>query len=233
MSEHILTTSILFIKTPKQLLAVVVLSFVIPVVRSRSSPASRRAASTPSDSEVRRSDRQTPEACRPGRRRGRQRVPGQKTGKQIVDRCARVSCDRRAQRAEDRRHRRVGAAHQGGLRPSHPERDQRHTPDAAARRQSQLTDAEVARAVAFMANQSGAKFTEPPVQPARRRSQPPQRRPAAPGGCRAAPAPRARQQPAGGSANGKASTRRAASHATARASRAPRSSATKPRGRRA
>ena len=181
------------IKTPKQLILAVLYAFVVPIfgiillvmfVTTENRPAAGSDALTPEG------DRRAHPAGRHGRGQGRVRP--------------RVAEDRRAglrravhhlphagpaRRAEVRRRRRLGAAHQDRLRRAAALGARRQGPDAARRAAATSATSRSRRAVVYMANKGGAKFAEPkapaapasgaaPTQP--RRPQSTRRRAAAP-----------------------------------------------------
>lgn len=157
-----------FIQTPQQLLAVVVLAFVIPIVVI-SILASLASRSVEPSVDVK-SQEAVARRLKPV---GQVVVaegsdtPGQRGGKQIVEAvCA--ACHTagllNAPKIGD------AAAWQNLIKEGLETLTQdaikgvRQMPPRGG--DPTLTDVEVARAVAFMANQSGAKFVEPPIQPA-------------------------------------------------------------------
>lgn len=168
MSEHQPDEHTSFIKTPKQLLAVVVLAFVIPIllIAMLASLASRSVEPTV--------DAKSQEAVAKRLKPVGQvvvsegsDVPGQRNGKQIVEAVC-VACHATGalnapkigdtatwQKLIVQGHDQLTAAAIKGVRQMPPRGGD-----------PKLTDAEVSRAVAYMANQAGAKFTEPPVQTA-------------------------------------------------------------------
>lgn len=157
-----------FIQTPQQLLAVVVLAFVIPIVVI-SILASLASRSVEPSVDVK-SQEAVARRLKPV---GQVVVaegsdtPGQRGGKQIVEAvCA--ACHTagllNAPKIGD------AVAWQNLIKQGFDALTQqaikgvRQMPPRGG--DPSLTDVEVARAVAFMANQSGAKFAEPPAQPA-------------------------------------------------------------------
>jgi cytochrome c5 len=156
-----------FIKTPAQLAAVVVLAFVVPIAL-----ISIFASLVTSSHESARSA--SPEVIAQRLKPVGQVViaegsdtPGQRSGKQIVESvCA--ACHTTGALSAPK----IGDA--GAWAPRLKEGFE-HLTEMAIKGVRQmpprggdpsLADVEVARAVAFMANQSGGKFTEPPVQQA-------------------------------------------------------------------
>jgi cytochrome c5 len=166
MSEHDPHEHTSFIKTPKQLLVVVVLAFVVPVVLI-AMLASLASRGVDPSAQVR-SDEAIAKRLKPVGQvvvaEGSD-LPGQRTGKQIVEAVClachatgALNAPKIGDRAAWSKLIREGHAHLTetaikGIRQMPPRGG---SPD--------LTDAEVARAVAFMANQAGANFKEPPVQ---------------------------------------------------------------------
>jgi cytochrome c5 len=191
-----------FIKTPKQLLVVVILAFLVPILLI-SIIASLATHSVEPSAKVE-SDEAIAKRLKPV---GQVVVaegsdtPGQRTGKQIVEAVC-SACHAtgalNAPKIGDKGmwHDLIKEGHQHltenaikGLRQMPPRGGN-----------PQLTDEEMARAVAFMANQAGANFTEPPVQAAATQAAAAPGAPAAPAAiAAAAPSPAA----AGGAANGK------------------------------
>jgi cytochrome c5 len=188
-----------FIKTPKQLLVVVILAFLVPIllisiIASLATHSVEPSAKVASDEAIAKRLKPVGQVVVA---EGSD-TPGQRTGKQIVEAVC-SACHA------------TGALNAPKIGDKDMWRDlltegQQHLTENAIKgiRQMpprggnpQLTDDEVARAVAFMANQAGAKFTEPPVQAAA----PAQvaAAPAAMAAAGAAPTPAA----AGGAANGK------------------------------
>lgn len=168
MSEHDPHEHTSFIKTPKQLLVVVVLSFVVPIVligmlASLASRSVDPSAQVKSDEAIAKRLKPVGEVVVA---EGSD-VPGQRTGKQIVEAVCSACHATGALNAP-----KIGdKAAWGKLLPEGHE----HLTQTAIKGIRQmpprggspdLTDAEVARAVAFMANQAGANFKEPPVQAA-------------------------------------------------------------------
>ncbi len=168
MSEHESNEHTSFIKTPKQLLAVVILAFLVPIllIAMLASLAFRSVA--PDSATV--SDEAIAQRLKPVGQvvvaEGSD-VPGQRGGKQIVEAvCA--ACHT------------TGALNAPKIGDAEAWRDLikeglDHLTEVAIKgiRQMparggnpQLTDAEMARAVAYMANQAGAKFKEPPMEAA-------------------------------------------------------------------
>ncbi|HEV7391919.1 MAG TPA: c-type cytochrome [Burkholderiales bacterium] len=168
MSEHDPKEHTSFIKTPKQLIAVVVLAFVVPILLIAMLASIAMRSVDPSakvNSEEAIAKRIKPVGqvvVEEG-----SDVPGQRSGKQIVDAVC-SACHAtgalNAPKIGDKTawgklipegHDQLTQAAIKGIRQMPPRGG---SPD--------LTDAEVARAVAFMANQSGANFKEPPMQAA-------------------------------------------------------------------
>ena len=157
-----------FIKTPKQLLIVVILAFLIPIVLISIIASLATRSVDPSAKVV--SDEAIAKRLKPV---GQVVVaegsdtPGQRSGKQIVEAVCAACHTTGALNAP-----KMGdtAAWAPLIKEGHA-----HLTETAIKgiRQMppkggnpQLTDIEVSRAVAFIANQSGAKFTEPPMQAA-------------------------------------------------------------------
>ena len=168
MSEHDPHEHSSFIKTPKQLLAVVILAFVVPVVLIAMIASLAMRSVDPSSTAA--SEEAVAKRLKPVGQvvvaEGSD-VPGQRGGKQIVEAaCAacHVTGALNAPKIGD------AAAWQKLIKEGHARLTEtaikgvRQMPPRGG--DPQLTDAEVSRAVAYMANQSGAKFTEPPVEPA-------------------------------------------------------------------
>jgi len=166
MSEHDPHEHTSFIKTPKQLLVVVVLAFVVPIVliAMLASLASRGvdpSAQVTSDEAIAKRLKPVGQVVVA---EGSD-VPGQRTGKQIVEAVCSACHATGALNAP-----KIGdKAAWGKLIPE----GHAHLTETAIKGIRQmpprggspdLSDAEVARAVAFMANQAGANFKEPPVQ---------------------------------------------------------------------
>jgi cytochrome c5 len=157
-----------FIKTPKQLLVVVILSFLVPIIgisiiaglATRSVDPSAHVVSE--EAIVKRLKPVAQVVVAEG-----SDVPGQKTGKQIVDSTCSACHATGALNAP-----KIGDAAAWGPRIGQGFEHLTQMAITGIRAMPpkggnpQLTDQEVARAVAFMANQAGAKFTEPPVQAA-------------------------------------------------------------------
>ena len=168
MSEHDPHEHTSFIKTPKQLLVVVVLAFVVPIVliAMLASLASRGvdpSAQVHSDAVIAKRLKPVGQVVVS---EGSD-VPGQRTGKQIAEAVCSACHATGALNAP-----KIGdKAAWGKLIPEgHAQLTEtaikgiRQMPPRGG--SPDLTDAEVARAVAFMANQAGANFKEPPVQAA-------------------------------------------------------------------
>ena len=168
MSEHQPDEHTSFIKTPKQLLAVVVLAFIIPIllIAALASLATRGVAPAVDTASQEAIAKRLKPVGQVVVAEGSD-IPGQRAGKQIVDAVC-VACHAtgalNAPKIGD------AAGWQNLIK-----QGQSHLTQSAIKGVRQmpprggdptLTDAEVARAVAFMANQSGAKFTEPPMQSA-------------------------------------------------------------------
>src|SRR5215210_7381670 len=161
MSEHPHDEHTSFIKTPKQLLVVVVLAFLIPIVLI-SIIASLATHSVDPSVEVNSAEAMAKRLKPVGQvvvAEGSD-VPGQQTGKQVVEAVC-VACHAtgalNAPKIGDKAawapHLKDGLQHLAenaikGIRQMPPRGGN-----------PQLTDAEVTRAVAYMANQSGANFT--------------------------------------------------------------------------
>jgi cytochrome c5 len=192
-----------FIKTPKQLLIVVILAFLIPILLIAIIAGLATRSVDPAAKVV--SDEAIAKRLKPV---GQVEVaegsdtPGQRTGKQVVEAVCAACHTTGALNAP-----KMGdaAAWAALIKQGHEHLTEnaikgiRQMPPRGGN--PQLTDAEVARAVAFMANQSGAKFTEPPVQAA------PAQVAAAPGapaaaGATAAPTAAAGAAPGGAAAGG-------------------------------
>ncbi|MDB5924455.1 MAG: cytochrome c5 family protein [Betaproteobacteria bacterium] len=168
MSEHDPKEHTSFIKTPKQLIGVVVLAFVVPILLI-AMLASIATRSVDPSAKVKSEEAITKRLKPVGQvvvEEGSD-VPGQRSGKQIVDAVC-SACHAtgalNAPKIGDKTawsklipegHDELTQAAIKGIRQMPPRGG---SPD--------LTDAEVARAVAFMANQAGANFKEPPVQAA-------------------------------------------------------------------
>jgi len=168
MSEHPHDEHTSFIKTPKQLLVVIVLSFVVPIVviAMLASLASHGVAPSAkvesADTIAKRLQPVGQVVVAEG-----SDVPGQRTGKQIVEAvCAACHATGALNAPKIGDKTAWGKLIPDGLN---------HLAEIAIKGIRQmpprggspdLTDVEVARAVAFMANQSGANFTEPPAQAA-------------------------------------------------------------------
>src|SRR4051812_48493810 len=167
MSEHDPHEHTSFIKTPQQLLAVVILAFVVPIVLI-SIIASLAMRS--SDREESGSDEAVAKRLKPVGQvvvaEGSD-VPGQQSGKQVVEAVCSACHATGALNAPkigdktawgpliSQGHDQLTAIAIKGIRAMPPKGGN-----------PQLTDAEVARAVAFMANQAGAGFKEPPIEAA-------------------------------------------------------------------
>jgi cytochrome c5 len=202
-----------FIKTPKQLLAVVLLAFLIPIIGIAIIAGLATRSVDPSAHVV--SEEAIAKRLKPVGQvvvaEGSD-VPGQKTGEQVVKSvcsACHASGALNAPKMGD------AAAWSAIIKEGHAHLTEnaikgiRAMPPRGGN--PQLTDAEIARAVAYMANQAGAKFTEPPVQagaPAQAAAAP--GAPAAagaapvPAAAGAAPSAPAAGTAAGGGGNGKA-----------------------------
>jgi cytochrome c5 len=193
-----------FIKTPKQLLVVVILAFLVPIllisiIASLATHSVEPSAKVASDEAIAKRLKPVGQVVVA---EGSD-TPGQRTGKQIVEAVCSACHATGALNAP-----KIGDAAAWGalIKEGHQHLTEnaikgiRQMPPKGGN--PQLTDDEVARAVAFMANQAGANFTEPAVKaaaPAQVAAAP--GAPAAPGAiaaATAAPAPAA-----GGAANGK------------------------------
>ena len=166
MSEHDHSEHTSFIKTPKQLIAVVVLAFVVPIVLISilASLASRAVSPSAQVESAEAIAKRLKPVGQVVVAEGSD-VPGQRTGKQIVEAVCSACHATGTLNAP-----KIGDA--GAWQPLIKE-GHAHLTEIAIKgiRQMpprggdpQLSDAEVGRAVAFMANQAGANFTEPPVQ---------------------------------------------------------------------
>lgn len=168
MSEHEPDEHTSFIQTPKQLLAVVVLAFVIPIllIAALASLATRGVAPAVDTASQEAIAKRLKPVGQVVVAEGSD-VPGQRAGKQIVEAVC-VACHAtgalNAPKIGD------AAGWQNLIKQGQSQLTQsaikgvRQMPPRGG--DPTLTDVEVARAVAFMANQSGAKFTEPPIQAA-------------------------------------------------------------------
>jgi cytochrome c5 len=157
-----------FIKTPKQLLAVVLLAFLIPIIGISIIAGLATRSIDPSAHVV--SEEAVAKRLKPVGQvvvgEGSD-VPGQKTGKQIVDStcsACHVTGALNAPKLGD------AAAWAPLIKDGHEHLTEMAIKGVRAMPPKggnpALTDQEIARAVAYMANQAGAKFTEPPVQAA-------------------------------------------------------------------
>jgi cytochrome c5 len=166
MSEHDPQEHTSFIKTPKQLIAVVVLAFVVPIllIAMLASIATRSvdpSANVKSDEAIAKRLKPVGQVVV----EAGSDVPGQRSGKQIVDAVCSACHATGALNAP-----KIGDKAAWGklITEGHDELTQaaiKGVRQMPARGGSpDLTDAEVARAVAFMANQAGANFKEPPMQ---------------------------------------------------------------------
>ena len=167
MSEHDPHEHTSFIKTPKQLLVVVVLSFVVPVLLiALIANLALRSVDPSADAK---SEEAISKRLKPVGQvivaEGSD-VPGQRTGKQVTEAvCAAchatgaLNAPKIGDKAAWAPHLKEGLAHLTQM----AIKGVRQMPPRGG--DPQLSDAEVERAVAYMANQSGASFKEPPVQP--------------------------------------------------------------------
>ncbi|HET7160942.1 MAG TPA: c-type cytochrome, partial [Burkholderiales bacterium] len=157
-----------FIKTPKQLLAVVILAFVIPVLLIATLASLATRGVTPAV------DTASQEAIAKRLKPVGQVVvaegsdlPGQRAAKQIVEAvcvaCHATGALNAPKIGDTAAWQKLIAQGQSQLTQSAIKGVRQMPPRGG---DPTLTDVEVARAVAFMANQSGAKFTEPPIQSA-------------------------------------------------------------------
>jgi cytochrome c5 len=166
MSEHDSSEHTSVIKTPKQLIAVIVLAFVVPVllIGALASLASRSVNPAVSV----RSEEVVAERLMPVGRvvvEEGSDVAGQRSGKQIVEAVCSACHATGALNAP-----KIGdtAAWGNLIKEGHAHLTEmaikgiRQMPPRGG--DPKLTDDEVARAVAFMANQAGAGFKEPPIQ---------------------------------------------------------------------
>lgn len=168
MEEHHSDEHTSFIKTPKQLVVVIVLAFVVPIgliamIASLAMRGVEPGTSAASEEAVAKRLKPVGQVVVA---EGSD-VKGQRTGKQIVETvCAAchatglLNAPKVGDKAIWGPLIKEGHAHLTenaikGLRQMPPRGGN-----------PELTDAEIARAVAFMANQAGANFTEPPVQAA-------------------------------------------------------------------
>jgi cytochrome c5 len=168
MSEHDPREHSSFIKTPKQLLVVVILAFVVPIalIGMLASLASRSVDPSVQVESAEAIAKRLKPVGEVVVAEGSD-VPGQRTGKQIVEAVCSACHATGALNAP-----KIGdQAAWGKLIPE----GHAHLTETAIKGIRQmpprggspdLSDAEVARAVAFMANQAGANFKEPPVQAA-------------------------------------------------------------------
>jgi cytochrome c5 len=155
-----------FIKTPKQLLVVIILAFVVPIILI-AILASLAMRSVEPSAKVK-SDEAIANRLKPVGQvvvaEGSD-VPGQRTGKQIVEAVCSACHATGALNAPKIGE--MGAWHDL-IKEGHARLTEmaikgiRQMPPRGG--DPQLTDAEMARAVAYMANQAGANFKEPPIQ---------------------------------------------------------------------
>jgi cytochrome c5 len=168
MSEHHTEEHKTFIKTPQQLLAVIILAFLVPIIGISILASLASHSVEPSTSA--KSQEVIAQRLKPVGQvvvaEGSD-VPGQQTGKQVVEAVC-SACHATGA---------LGAPKIGDAAAWAPlvKDGQEHLTQMALKGiramppkggNPQLTDAEVARAVAFMANQAGANFKEPPVEAA-------------------------------------------------------------------
>ncbi|HUP95530.1 MAG TPA: c-type cytochrome [Burkholderiales bacterium] len=203
MEEHHSDEHTSFIKTPKQLVVVIVLAFVVPIALIAMIASLAMRGVEPDTSAA--SEEAVAKRLKPVGQvvvaEGSD-VKGQRTGKQIVETvCAACHATGllNAPKVGDKTiwgplikegHAHLTENAIKGLRQMPPRGGN-----------PELTDAEIARAVAFMANQAGANFSEPPVQAGAATQV--AAAPSAPIGTAAAASP-APEATSAGSANGKA-----------------------------
>ena len=166
MEEHHSDEHTSFIKTPKQLVVVIVLAFVIPIGLIAMIASLAMRGVEPSTSAA--SEEAVAKRLKPVGQvvvaEGSD-VKGQRTGKQIVESVCAACHATGALNAP-----KIGDKSVWGalIKEGHEHLTEnaikglRQMPPRGGN--PELTDAEIARAVAFMANQAGANFTEPPVQ---------------------------------------------------------------------
>jgi cytochrome c5 len=201
-----------FIKTPKQLLVVVILAFLIPIllisiIASLATHSVEPGAKVASDTAIAKRLKPVGQVVVA---EGSD-TPGERTGKQVVEAVCSACHATGALNAP-----KIGDAGAWGplIKDGHAHLTEmaikgvRQMPPKGGN--PQLTDEEVARAVAFMANQAGASFKEPPVQAAPVQVAAAPGAPAAAGAsvvptaAAAAPAGATSGAAAGGASNGKA-----------------------------
>ena len=203
MSEHhVHDEHTSFIRTPKQLVAVIVLAFLVPItlisiLASLASRSGGHDAGVNSEEAVARRLKPVGEIVIS---EGSDQ-PGARSGKQIVESVCAACHSTGALNAP-----KLGDS--AAWRPLIEEGHQKLT-DTAIKGIRQmpprggnpnLTDAEIARAVAFMANQAGAKFTEPPVETKQQTAAAAPAAPAAAAPAASAPATAAAASSSGGGA---------------------------------
>ena len=166
MEEHHSDEHSSFIKTPKQLVVVIVLAFIVPIglISMIASLAMRgvehNASATSEEAVAKRLKPVGQVVVAEG-----SDVKGQRTGKQVVESVCSACHATGALNAP-----KIGDKALWGplIKEGHEHLTEnaikgvRQMPPRGGN--PELTDAEIARAVAFMANQAGANFTEPPVQ---------------------------------------------------------------------
>ncbi|MDB5902201.1 MAG: cytochrome c5 family protein [Betaproteobacteria bacterium] len=201
-----------FIKTPKQLLVVVILAFLVPIllisiIASLATHSVEPSAKVASDAAIAKRLKPVGQVVVA---EGSD-TPGERTGKQVVEAVCSACHATGALNAP-----KIGDAGAWGplIKDGHAHLTEmaikgvRQMPPKGGN--PQLTDDEVARAVAFMANQAGASFKEPPVQAAPVQVAAAPGAPAAAGAsvvptaAAAAPAGATSGAAAGGASNGKA-----------------------------
>jgi cytochrome c5 len=201
-----------FIKTPKQLLVVVILAFLVPIllisiIASLATHSVEPSAKVASDAAIAKRLKPVGQVVVA---EGSD-TPGERTGKQVVEAVCAACHATGALNAP-----KIGDAGAWGplIKDGHAHLTEmaikgvRQMPPKGGN--PQLTDDEVARAVAFMANQAGASFKEPPVQAAPVQVAAAPGAPAAAGAsvvptaAAAAPAGATSGAAAGGASNGKA-----------------------------
>jgi len=165
MSEHPQEEHSSFIKTPKQLIAVIVLSFVVPIalISILASIVTSSSQSTMSDEAIAQRLKPVGEVVIAQA----SDTPGQRTGKQIVESVCAACHATGALNAPKMGDTAAWAPHiKEGLAAltQNAIKGIRQMPPRGG--DPNLSDDEVARAVAYLANQSGASFKEPPIQSA-------------------------------------------------------------------
>lgn len=209
MSEHDPHEHSSFIKTPKQLIAVIVLAFVVPiaviaVLASLVSHSLDPSAKAFSDEAIAQRLKPVGEVVVAA---GGGAAPAARTGKQVVEAVCAACHATGALNAP-----KIGDAQAWAplIKEGHEHLTQtaikgiRQMPPRGGN--PELSEVEVARAIAYMANQSGAKFTEPaaPAAPAPQVAAGPVAPPSSAAPAAAAPATGATAAaPAGGAAKGK------------------------------